>query len=129
MNALQQLGRRALDVFAAWGHGALFFMDLLRAVPAGLARFGLVVTQIHAIGNRSLVIILASGLAVGFVLALQLYNTLTNFGAAESLGLVVNLSLVRELGPVVTGHRGGAARPLVARRRAHRRWWTAHVPR
>ena len=44
----------------------------------------------------------ASGLAVGFVLALQLYNTLTNFGAAESLGLVVNLSLVRELGPVVT---------------------------
>jgi phospholipid/cholesterol/gamma-HCH transport system permease protein len=71
-------------------------------VPAGFARFGLVVTQIHAIGNRSLVIILASGLAVGFVLALQLYNTLTNFGAAESLGLVVNLSLVRELGPVVT---------------------------
>jgi phospholipid/cholesterol/gamma-HCH transport system permease protein len=65
-------------------------------------RFGLVITQIHAIGNRSLVIILASGLAVGFVLALQLYNTLTNFGAAESLGLVVNLSLVRELGPVVT---------------------------
>jgi phospholipid/cholesterol/gamma-HCH transport system permease protein len=89
-------------VLAAWGHGALFFWELIKAVPAGLARFGLVVTQIHAIGNRSLVIILASGLAVGFVLALQLYNTLTNFGAAESLGLVVNLSLVRELGPVVT---------------------------
>ncbi|MBV1732613.1 lipid asymmetry maintenance ABC transporter permease subunit MlaE [Hydrogenophaga sp.] len=102
MNPLQQLGRRALDVFMAWGHGALFFIELIKAVPAGLVRFGLVVTQIHAIGNRSLVIILASGLAVGFVLALQLYNTLTNFGAAESLGLVVNLSLVRELGPVVT---------------------------
>ena len=102
MNPLQHVGRRALDVFAAWGHGAVFFIELIKAVPAGLARFGLVVTQIHAIGNRSLVIILASGLAVGFVLALQLYNTLTNFGAAESLGLVVNLSLVRELGPVVT---------------------------
>jgi phospholipid/cholesterol/gamma-HCH transport system permease protein len=38
MNALQQLGRRALDVFAAWGHGAVFFIELLRAVPAGLAR-------------------------------------------------------------------------------------------
>ncbi|HNB47184.1 MAG TPA: lipid asymmetry maintenance ABC transporter permease subunit MlaE, partial [Burkholderiaceae bacterium] len=49
-----------------------------------------------------LLIILASGMAVGFVLALQLYNTLITFGAAESLGLVVNLSLVRELGPVVT---------------------------
>jgi phospholipid/cholesterol/gamma-HCH transport system permease protein len=59
-------------------------------------------TQIHAIGNRSLVIILASGLAVGFVLALQMYYALVTYGAAESLGLVVNLSLVRELGPVVT---------------------------
>jgi phospholipid/cholesterol/gamma-HCH transport system permease protein len=102
MNGLQRLGRLSLDLLASWGHGAIFFLELLRAVPAALSRFGLVVTQIRAIGNRSLVIILASGLAVGFVLALQLYNTLTNFGAAESLGLVVNLSLVRELGPVVT---------------------------
>jgi phospholipid/cholesterol/gamma-HCH transport system permease protein len=61
-----------------------------------------VVVQMHAIGNRSLVIILASGLAVGFVLALQMYYALVKYGAAESLGLVVNLSLVRELGPVVT---------------------------
>lgn len=102
MNFLQMLGRRALDVLASWGRGALFFLDLLRAVPAALARPGLVIAQVHGIGNRSLVIILASGMAVGFVLALQLYNTLTTFGAAESLGLVVNLSLVRELGPVVT---------------------------
>ena len=102
MNFLQMLGRRALDVLASWGRGALFFLDLLRAVPGALARPGLVIAQVRAIGNRSLVIILASGMAVGFVLALQLYNTLTTFGAAESLGLVVNLSLVRELGPVVT---------------------------
>ncbi|WP_374640129.1 lipid asymmetry maintenance ABC transporter permease subunit MlaE [Hydrogenophaga sp.] len=102
MNFLQWLGRRTLDVLASWGHGAIFFLELLKAVPSALGRFGLVVKQVHAIGNRSLIIILASGLAVGFVLALQLYNTLTNFGAAESLGLVVNLSLVRELGPVVT---------------------------
>ncbi len=102
MNFLQWLGRRALDVLASWGHGAIFFLELLKAVPSALGRFGLVVKQVQAIGNRSLIIILASGLAVGFVLALQLYNTLTNFGAAESLGLVVNLSLVRELGPVVT---------------------------
>jgi len=102
MNALQRVGLLTLDLLARWGHGAIFFLELLRAVPPALRRFDLVVTQIRAIGNRSLVIILASGLAVGFVLALQLYNTLTNFGAAESLGLVVNLSLVRELGPVVT---------------------------
>ena len=102
MNALQRLGRFSLDLLARWGHGAVFFLELLQAVPASLRRFGLVVTQIHAIGNRSLVIILASGLAVGFVLALQMYYALSTYGAAESLGLIVNLSLVRELGPVVT---------------------------
>lgn len=101
MNFLQTVGRTAIGVLARWGHGALFFLDLLRAVPASLRRFGLVVTQIHAIGNRSLVIILASGLSVGFVLALQMYYALTTYGAAESLGLIVNLALVRELGPVV----------------------------
>ncbi|MBP7914416.1 MAG: lipid asymmetry maintenance ABC transporter permease subunit MlaE [Vitreoscilla sp.] len=102
MNVLALIGARALSVFRGWGRAALFFRDLLLAVPAALRRFGLVVTQIHAIGNRSLVIILASGAAVGFVLALQMYYALVNYGAAESLGLVVNLSLVRELGPVVT---------------------------
>lgn len=102
MNALQWLGSRTLAVMASWGRGALFFLDLLRALPAAAARPGLVIAQIHAIGNRSLVIILASGLAVGFVLALQMYYALTTYGAAESLGLIVNLALVRELGPVVT---------------------------
>ena len=101
MNALSQLGARTLRVLHSFGHAAFFLLDLVRAIPPAMRRFGLVVAQIHAIGNRSLIIILASGLAVGFVLALQLYNTLTTFGAAESLGLVVNLSLVRELGPVV----------------------------
>ena len=100
---LQSLGRVALDQFRGWGHAAYFFMDLLRAVPASLRRPRLVVAQIYAIGNRSLIIIMASGLAVGFVLALQMYYALVTYGAAESLGLIVNLSLVRELGPVVTG--------------------------
>ena len=102
MSWLQGLGARALDIWRGWGHGALFFLDLVRAIPAALARFSLVVVQIHAIGNRSLLLILASGLAVGFVLALQMYYALVTYGAAESLGLIVNLSLVRELGPVVT---------------------------
>jgi phospholipid/cholesterol/gamma-HCH transport system permease protein len=86
----------------ALGHSAFFFLDLLRHAPAALRRWPLVLAQVHAIGNRSLVIIAASGLAVGFVLALQMYYALVTYGAAESLGLVVNLSLVRELGPVVT---------------------------
>ncbi|MDT7837561.1 lipid asymmetry maintenance ABC transporter permease subunit MlaE [Aquabacterium sp. OR-4] len=101
-NLLAALGARVLNMLRGWGRAAIFFVDLLAALLPALRRPGLIVEQIHAIGNRSLLIILASGMAVGFVLALQLYNTLITFGAAESLGLVVNLSLVRELGPVVT---------------------------
>lgn len=100
---IARIGAVALDQLRGWGHAAYFFLDLLRAVPESLRRFGLVVAQVHAIGNRSLIIIMASGLAVGFVLALQMYYSLVTYGAAESLGLIVNLALVRELGPVVTG--------------------------
>ena len=103
MSFVQRLGATALDQFRGWGHAAFFFVALLQAVPASLKRFGLVVAQVYAIGNRSLIIIMASGLAVGFVLALQMYYALVAYGAAESLGLIVNLALVRELGPVVTG--------------------------
>jgi phospholipid/cholesterol/gamma-HCH transport system permease protein len=103
VNPLAALGARALAVLSSLGHGAFFFVALVRAIPASLRRFGLVVAQVHAIGNLSLLIILASGLAVGFVLALQMYYALVTYGAAESLGLIVNLALVRELGPVVTG--------------------------
>jgi len=99
---LALLGGRTLALMGGWGRAAIFFVELCLAVPRSLRRFGLVVTQMHAIGNRSLLIILASGMAVGFVMALQMYYALVTYGAAESLGLVVNLSLVRELGPVLT---------------------------
>jgi phospholipid/cholesterol/gamma-HCH transport system permease protein len=100
--ALASLGRRALEILRALGHHAFFFLELLRNAPIALRRPFLVIAQIHSIGNLSLVIIMASGLAVGFVLALQSYYALATYGASESLGLLVNLSLVRELGPVVT---------------------------
>lgn len=103
VNWLARLGGIALEQFRGWGHAAFFLAELLASLPAALRRLWLVVAQVHAIGNRSLVIIMASGLAVGFVLALQMYYALVTYGAAESLGLIVNLALVRELGPVVTG--------------------------
>lgn len=99
---LQGVGRWTFHRLAALGHAALFAVDLVKFVPATLRRFPLVLTQTYVVGNRSLIVILTSGLAVGFVLALQLYYTLATYGAAETLGLVVNLSLVRELGPVVS---------------------------
>jgi phospholipid/cholesterol/gamma-HCH transport system permease protein len=99
---LARLGVWALGMMRGLGSSAFFLVELMRGLPSALKRFFLTVGQVHAIGNYSLVIIAASGLAVGFVLALQGYYTLSRYGAAESLGLLVALSLVRELGPVVT---------------------------
>jgi phospholipid/cholesterol/gamma-HCH transport system permease protein len=84
------------------GKGAIFFGRLVLATPAGLARFGLVWTEVYKVGVESLVLIMTSGLFVGMVLGLQGYYTLTKFGASSSLGAVTVLALVRELGPVVT---------------------------
>ncbi len=98
LNAIAWLGRGTVQLLRSLGHSAVFFVDLLRHVPAALRRPFLVVAQVHAIGNLSLVIIMSSGLAVG----LQMYYALVTYGATESLGLIVNLSLVRELGPVIT---------------------------
>ena len=84
------------------GHGAALFVRLLRLFGVTMRRFGLVRDQIHFLGNYSLAIIAVSGLFVGFVLSLQGYYTLQRYGSSEALGLLVALSLVRELGPVVS---------------------------
>jgi phospholipid/cholesterol/gamma-HCH transport system permease protein len=84
------------------GMGARLFLRLALRGAGSLRRFGLVRDQIHFLGNYSLAIIAVSGLFVGFVLGLQGYYTLQRYGSAEALGLLVALSLVRELGPVVT---------------------------
>jgi phospholipid/cholesterol/gamma-HCH transport system permease protein len=84
------------------GASARLFWQLLASSPRSLLRFGLIRDQVFFLGNRSLSIIGVSGLFVGFVLALQGYYTLQRYGSAEAVGLLVALSLVRELGPVVT---------------------------
>ncbi|MBP6782050.1 MAG: lipid asymmetry maintenance ABC transporter permease subunit MlaE [Alicycliphilus sp.] len=84
------------------GMGARLFWRLIGLFGASMRRFGLVRDQVHFLGNYSLSIIATSGLFVGFVMALQGYNVLQLYGSTNSLGLVVTLSLVRELGPVVT---------------------------
>lgn len=98
---LQRLGATTLEVAERVGRGSLFLLHVLAGFPGLLLRFGLVVKQVYSVGVLSLLIISVSGLFVGMVLGLQGYNTLVDFGATESLGVVVSLSLVRELGPVV----------------------------
>ena len=90
------------DFVVAVGKGARFFVHLCWLGVAALRRPRLVIDQVHFIGNYSLSIILVSGLLIGFVLGLQGYYTLRRYGSEEALGVLVTLSLVRELGPVVT---------------------------
>ncbi len=102
IDAVARLGQRAIARLAGIGHGTRFFLRLCALAPAALRRPRLVIDQLHVIGNHSLSIIGVSGLFVGFVLGLQGYYTLQRYGSAEALGLLVALSLVRELGPVVS---------------------------
>ncbi|AZG13207.1 MULTISPECIES: lipid asymmetry maintenance ABC transporter permease subunit MlaE [Cupriavidus] len=84
------------------GRATRMFLALLAGSPALLRRLRLVTDQVFFVGNLSLVIIAVSGLFVGFVLGLQGYYTLNRYGSEQALGLLVALSLVRELGPVVS---------------------------
>ena len=99
---LSHLGASVRGGLAGLGAAARTFAELLAASGTALRRPRLVTDQVHFIGNYSLVIIAVSGLFVGFVLGLQGYYTLNKYGSEQALGLLVALSLIRELGPVVT---------------------------
>jgi phospholipid/cholesterol/gamma-HCH transport system permease protein len=102
MGLLAGLGYATRCKLADIGHATGLFFKLFALSGPTLRRFGLVRDQIFFLGNYSLAIIAVSGLFVGFVLGLQGYYTLQRYGSSEALGLLVTLSLVRELGPVVT---------------------------
>ncbi|MEE4377323.1 MAG: lipid asymmetry maintenance ABC transporter permease subunit MlaE [Candidatus Competibacteraceae bacterium] len=117
ISALQQLGTWVLERLARLGRASLFLVSLLSALAKFLVtRPGLVIGQTYSVGVLSLPIILVSGLFVGMVLALQGYTNLVDFGAESSLGTVVALSLVQELGPVVSAllYAGRAGSALTA---------------
>ncbi|MBX3621859.1 MAG: lipid asymmetry maintenance ABC transporter permease subunit MlaE [Rhizobacter sp.] len=96
------LGFAVRSKLADMGVSARLFVRLVSLLGPTFARFRLVVDQLFFLGNKSLSIIAVSGLFVGFVLALQGYYILQRYGSAEAVGMMVALSLVRELGPVVT---------------------------
>jgi len=101
---LRALGARIVDSWI-WrvGFATRFFWLILKESGTSFRRFHLTIREIYFAGVMSLIIILVSGLFVGMVLALQGYDTLVRYGSSEALGVLVALSLVRELGPVVAG--------------------------
>ena len=101
MNLLAALGRWGIAFVARLGLSFLFLLRALVGSARALPRFSLVIEQLYAIGVLTMLIVVVSGLFVGMVLGLQGYYQLVNFSAESSLGLVVALFLVRELGPVL----------------------------
>lgn len=102
LNTLRSIGSASIDMIWQLGAGArLFGLTLLYSFE-GFRRFRLITRELYFIGVLSLTLIIVSAFFVGMVLALQGYNTLQKYGSSEAIGVLVALSLVRELGPVVT---------------------------
>ncbi len=99
---LQKIGAWVLNSLAGAGRSSLFLLNVLLGFKDVLLRPHLLVKELYSVGVLSLLIIIFSAIFVGMVLSLLGYVTLVDFGAEESLGVLVSLSLVRELGPVLS---------------------------
>lgn len=102
MNWLANLGSWVIEKIAATGRASQILYGALVALPQPIKNTPLVIRQMYVVGVQSLLIIVVSGLFIGMVMALQGYTILVDYGAEDSLGPMVALSLLRELGPVVT---------------------------
>jgi phospholipid/cholesterol/gamma-HCH transport system permease protein len=99
---IQSLGHETLASVQRLGRGHLFLLQVLPAMQGMLPRPGLLIRQMYSVGVLTLLIIIVAGLFVGMVMALQSYYALVDFGAEDSVSVMVVLSLLRELGPVIT---------------------------
>lgn len=102
LELLAYLGRSTLNFSEKLGRSGLFLFRTLSRRPKWPQILKLIIEQIHSVGMLSLLIIVISALFIGMVLGLQGFNTLNKFGATQQLGQLIALSVVRELGPVVT---------------------------
>ena len=99
---ISTLGAWFIASVRSLGDFGLFTLRLCINLKPALVRFQATAKQILFVGNYSLLIILVSGLFVGFVLGLQGDYVLSSYGSEQALGVLVALSLLRELGPVIT---------------------------
>ncbi|BCD86826.1 ABC transporter permease [Pseudomonas solani] len=102
LERIRLLGRAGLDVVEALGRSTLFLLRAMFGRTGTGAGFQLLIKQLYFVGVLSLPIIVVSGVFIGMVLALQGYNILVEYGSEQAVGQMVALTLLRELGPVVT---------------------------
>ncbi len=110
---IRSLGAFALDHVEHLGRMGLFFTRMVKGIARPPGKLLSVVRQVQFIGTKSLIVIGFTGAFSGMVLSLQGYYSLSKFGSEGFLGSAVALSLIRELGPVltalmVTGRAGSA---------------------
>ena len=103
LDTLRRIGAMTVDGVWRVGFATRFLVAILMYSGHSLRRLQLTMREIYFSGVLSLLIIIVSGLFVGLVLGLQGYETLQRYGSSEALGVLVALSLTRELGPVVAG--------------------------
>ena len=102
LNFLQKLGALVIDTQASLGRASIFLYHVLLGIKDVFVRPGLLIRELYSVGVLSLLIIIFSAVFVGAVLSLLGFVILVDFGAEESLGLLVSLSLIRELAPVLS---------------------------
>jgi phospholipid/cholesterol/gamma-HCH transport system permease protein len=100
---VRAIGHHTIDSVMRFGYASRFFALTLLNSGSSWRRIHLIIRELYFTGALSMVIILVSGLFVGMVLGFQGYQTLKTYGSESALGVLVALSLVRELGPVVSG--------------------------
>ena len=103
IDAIRSIGSGVISGISRIGYATRFLFSILSHSGTSFMRPRLVIREVYQAGVLSLIIVCVSGLFVGMVLALQGYETLSRFGASESMGVLVAMALVRELGPVVAG--------------------------
>lgn len=102
VSAVRGLGHRTLDLVGRIGMMSVYLGHLAASAVTPPWQLRAVLAQIHFIGTRSLTVIVTAGAFVGMVVALQFHETLVRFGSVSLMGSAVGLSLIRELGPVLT---------------------------
>ena len=102
IDRIQHVGAATIHSFRRLGRGSVFLLEVIASCTSLFTRPRLLVKQLYSVGVQTLIIIIVAGLFVGMVMALQSYYALIDYGAEDSVGVMVVLSLMRELGPVIT---------------------------
>jgi phospholipid/cholesterol/gamma-HCH transport system permease protein len=102
LDFLQKTGASVLNTLARLGNASIFLFDVLLGIKDVILRPRLLIRELYSVGVLSLLIIVFSAIFVGMVLSLLGYVTLVDFGAEETLGVLISMSLIRELGPVLS---------------------------